>query len=75
MDDLIIDFNQVNTEQERKYIESRIRELGLKIKLFRASMSLEEFGAVQRELRKYVTYLQDSYLREKNSNPLSFLNV
>ena len=72
MDDLIIDFNQVNTEQERKYIESRIRELGLKIKLFRASMSLEEFGAVQRELRKYVSYLQDSYLREKNSNPLSF---
>ena len=67
-----IDFTESNTQKERKYIESRIRELGLKIKLFRASMSLEEFGAVQRELRKYINLLQDLYLREKNSNPISF---
>lgn len=67
-----IDFTESNTQKERNYIESRIRELGLKIKLFRASMSLEEFGAVQRELRKYINLLQDLYLREKNSNPISF---
>jgi hypothetical protein len=67
-----IDFNESNTQKERKYIESRIRELGLKIKLFRASMTLEEFGAVQRKLREYVKVLQESYLKEKNSNPISF---
>lgn len=72
MDNLTIDFNVVNTLKERKYIESRIRELGLKIKLFRSSMTLEEFGAVQRELRKYVKLLQELYLEEKNSNPISF---
>jgi hypothetical protein len=67
-----IDFNESNTQKERKYIESRIRELGLKIKLFRASMTLEEFGAVQRKLREYVKVLQESYLKEQNSNPISF---
>lgn len=72
MNNVTIDFIDVNTEKERKYIESRIKELGLKIKLFRASMTLEEFGAVQRELRKYIKLLQDVYLREKNSNPISF---
>jgi len=72
MNNIVIDFGDVNTEKERKYIESRIRELGLKIKLFRASMTLEEFGAVQRELRKYVNLLQELYLREQNANPLSF---
>jgi hypothetical protein len=35
-------------------------------------MTLEEFGAVQRELRKYVNLLQELYLREQNANPLSF---
>ena len=69
---ITIDFTESNTEKERKYIESRIRELGLKIKLFRASMTLEEFGAVQRKLREYVKVLQESYLKEKNSNPISF---
>lgn len=69
---ITIDFTETNTQKERKYIESRIRELGLKIKLFRASMTLEEFGAVQRELRKYVKVLQESYLIEQNSNPISF---
>lgn len=69
---ITIDFNVVDTQKERKYIESRIRELGLKIKLFRASMTLEEFGAVQRKLREYVKVLQELYLKEKNSNPISF---
>ena len=69
---ITIDFTETNTQKERKYIESRIRELGLKIKLFRASMTLEEFGAVQRKLREYVKVLQESYLKEQNSNPISF---
>jgi hypothetical protein len=69
---ITIDFTESNTQKERKYLESRIRELGLKIKLFRASMTLEEFGAVQRKLREYVKVLQESYLKEKNSNPINF---
>jgi hypothetical protein len=72
MDKITIDFAEKNTSVERKFIESKIRELGLKIKLFRSSMTLEEFGAVQRQLRMYVQLLQESYLREKNSNPISF---
>lgn len=72
MEKITIDFAEKNTSVERKYIESRVRELGLKIKLFRSSMTLEEFGAVQRQLRKYVELLQESYLREKNSNPVTF---
>ena len=72
MKNISIDFNESNTQKERKYLESRIRELGLKIKLFRASMTLEEFGAVQRKLREYVKVLQESYLKEQNSNPISF---
>jgi hypothetical protein len=72
MDKITIDFAEKNTSVERKFIESKIRELGLKIKLFRSSMTLEEFGAVQRQLRMYVELLQESYLREKNSNPITF---
>ena len=72
MNNFEIYFGEVNTEKERKYIESRIKELGLKIKLFRASMTLEEFGSVQRELRRYVKTLQDLYLEQKNSNPMNF---
>ena len=35
-------------------------------------MTLEEFGSVQRELRRYVKTLQDLYLEQKNSNPMNF---
>lgn len=71
---LKLDFKTQSTEKDRKYLEGRIKELGLKINLFRASMTLEEYGAVQRQLRKYTEMLQDFYLKEKNANPMTFFD-
>lgn len=67
-----LDFKKSSKEKDIKYLESRIKELGLKISLFRSSMTLSEYGAVQRQLRKYNELLQNIYLIEHNSDLNNF---
>jgi len=74
IDSIELNFKSPSYEVDMKYLESRIKELGQRINLFRASMSLEEYGAVQRKLRTYNEMLQSRYLQEQNSNLNNFFD-
>lgn len=74
IDSILLDFQKNYKEKDIEYLEALIKELGLKISLFRASMTLEEYGAVQRELRKYNELMQIFYLTQRNANLNNFFD-
>lgn len=74
IDSILLDFQKNYKEKDIEYLEARIKELGLKISLFRASMTLEEYGAVQRELRKYNELMQIFYLTQRNADLNNFFD-